>query len=116
MKWFDIFVTIIIFIKVLFIITALLHIYYKVKKQENSKNDKLALHWKERFEFVFTILMAALLIMLFNPRTGPKPVYITGETKLLLYLFGCVLLLTANWSVFIKEAPWFKQLSIALRN
>jgi hypothetical protein len=63
---------------------------------------------KERVEFVFVILMAILLIFLFNPRHD-RSIQIDNETKILLYLFGFILLLTAKWDTFIEEAPWFKK-------
>jgi len=53
--------------------------------------------------------MALLLLYLFNPMQG-KSVMISGETKLLLYLFGFVLLITAKWNTFIEEAKWFKKI------
>ena len=33
---------------------------------------------------------------------------IDGETKILFYLFGFVLLITAKWADFFHEAKWFK--------
>jgi len=34
-----------------------------------------------------------------------------SEVKLLFYLFGWITLVTADWTVFFKEAPWFQALS-----
>jgi hypothetical protein len=53
--------------------------------------------------------MAILLIYLFNPRRG-EMIMIDGETKILLYLFGVVLLITAKWADFFREAEWFQYL------
>ena len=53
--------------------------------------------------------MAILLIYLFSPRTD-RNVMIDGETKVLLYLFGIVLLITAKWADFFHEAKWFQYL------
>jgi uncharacterized membrane protein SirB2 len=53
--------------------------------------------------------MAGLLIYLFNPRQSREKI-LDYETKVLLYLFGFVLLLTANWSAFVEEASWFEKL------
>jgi len=100
------FIIFIFIIKMGFILMALTHIYLKAKGKEKSELDKKILHWKERFEFIFTAAMAILLIYLFNPRTD-RSILIDHETKLLLYLFGFVLLITANWESFIKESPWF---------
>jgi hypothetical protein len=86
---------------------ALLHVYLKFKGKERSDLDKKILYWKERFEFIFIALMSALLIYIFNPRTN-NSILIDKETKLLLFLFGFVLLITAKWDIFIKESPLLK--------
>jgi hypothetical protein len=88
---------------------SITHIYLKVKGETDSDLDKKVFYWKERFEFIFILLMAILLIYLFNPRME-RNVIINGETKLLLYLFGVVLLITANWDTFFHEAEWFQYL------
>jgi hypothetical protein len=33
---------------------------------------------------------------------------IDSETKILLFLFGFVLLITAKWTEFFNEAEWFQ--------
>jgi len=106
MDYFELYIYSIIAIKIGFILCVLTHTYLKYKGQENSDLDKKVKYWKERFHFIFEIQMAAFLIYLFNQR-DPRPVSVEGETKLLLYLFGFVLIITAHWSVFIEEAKWF---------
>jgi len=103
------YITFIIFIKVCFVILAVSHLYLKIKHKGGSKTDKTIVFWKERLEFVFVILMAGLLIYLFNPRND-RSILITHETKILLYLFGFILLITADWKVFFHESPTFKKL------
>ena len=103
------YIYLIIAIKLGFILMAITHIYLKSKGEEHSELDKKIEYWKGRFEFVFVILMAALLIYLFNPRYNNQ-VAIDTEMKLLLYLFGIVLIITAKWSAFFEEAQWFKEL------
>ena len=53
--------------------------------------------------------MSILLIYLFNPRFN-RELLINGETKLLLFLFGFVLILTAKWNIFFEESKWFVKL------
>ena len=108
MKNYDMYVTFIFLIKIGFILMAVSHIYLKLKGKEHSDLDKTILYWKERFEFIFIATMAVLLIYLFNPRTD-KIILIDKETKILLYLFGFVLLITAKWDIFIKESKFFKR-------
>lgn len=95
-------------IKIGFILMAASHAYMRLSGKTDSDLDKKLVYWKERFEFVFIFLMAILLIYLFNPRKE-RTVMINGETKILLYLFGFVLLITAKWDNFFHEAKWFKQ-------
>jgi len=108
MEKYNIYITFIILIKVGFVILAVSHLYLKLKHKENTETDKTILFWKERLEFIFIALMSVLLIYLFNPRTD-RSVMIDYETKLLLYLFGFILLITAKWGVFIHETPLFKK-------
>jgi hypothetical protein len=46
--------------------------------------------------------MSALLMYLFNPRKSHIDI-IDSESKLLLFLFGFILIFTADWSNFLKE-------------
>jgi hypothetical protein len=109
MNKYNLYIYLIIAIKIGFILMSLSHTYMKVSGKIDSDLDKKFVYWKERFEFVFVLLMAILLIYLFNPRRK-EMVMIDGETKVLFYLFGFVLIITADWSVFFREAKWFKYL------
>lgn len=90
--------------KVIFIILATIHAYLKMTHKGTSDLDIEIVFWKERVEFIFVFLMACLLIYLFFPSTT-KTVEISGATRELLYLFGIVVLVTANWGDFFKESP-----------
>jgi hypothetical protein len=103
------FIYLIFAIKICFISMSVIHIYLKVKGESDSDLDKKVFYWKERFEFIFLLLMAILLIYLFSPGKE-RNVIIDGETKVLLYLFGIVLLITAKWDDFFHEAKWFQYL------
>ena len=113
MRYFDIYIGLIFLVKIIFILLAIYRLYVKSKEPHQEKLLESLEFWKLRIEFIFITLMSILLIYLFNPRAN-KLYLIDGETKLLLYLFGFVLLLTENWSLFIQEAPWFKKLQSML--
>lgn len=68
-------------------------------------------YWKDRTEFIFVISMALLLIIYFRPNSG---LVIPKSSRFLFFLFGIVLLFTANWDLFITESHWFKQVSATL--
>jgi uncharacterized membrane protein YiaA len=108
MSYFISYIYLIFAVKILFVLFAIATLYLKLKKRENTESYKIFSYWKERLEFVFIILMSALLTYLFNPRQNRNNM-INSETKLLLYLFGFVLLITANWSTFIGESIWVER-------
>ena len=107
MNNYDIYISLIFVIKIGFILMVLAQIYLKAKGETKTDLDKKIVYWKKRFEFVFVLLMAVLLIYLFNPRNN-RIVMIDGETNVLLYMFGFTLLITANWSDFFHQAKWIK--------
>ncbi len=107
MRFFTNYVLLIFLIKICFIILSAIHIYLKVKGKTNSNIDNNIIYWRDRLEFIFVILMSFLLIYVFNPRKD-KSYLINNETKILFYLFGFVLLITAKWSNFIETAKWFQ--------
>ena len=101
----------IIFIKIVFVISAAGYLILTHTNRGQVLDSKL-LFWKERTEFNFIASMSLLLIYHFRPKHN-KPV--SEETGLLFFLFGCILLLTAKWDIFIHEAPWFKFITSQLK-
>ncbi len=120
-KFFDYFlptiIYFVIFIKVIFLVMVISHLYLEnVSNDQDLKNKYSAatLYWKERTEYIFTICMAILLIFIFHPWSHHMKRYMTPEIQILFYLFGWILIITSNWSVFFKEAPWYKNIVSAL--
>ena len=70
MRFFDISIIIIFFVKVIFICLAVAKLYLIHKDPNNKKSINNLDFWKKRVEFVFIILMSLLLIYLFNPRVN----------------------------------------------
>ena len=108
MDEYHIYIIFIIMIKVGFILLAVSHVYLKSKGQEHSELDEAILYWKDRVEFIFVVAMALLLIYLFNPRRK-IPITIDNETKIILTLFGLILIITAKWSLFFIEPSIIKK-------
>jgi hypothetical protein len=97
------YVYLVFLVKIIFIILA---IYDKTLKRGGKKDatkENTITFWKERVEFIFVFLMSLLLIYIFFPRANRLNL-INGEVKMLLFLFGFVLLITANWSIFFQES------------
>ena len=104
-------------IKVIFLISALGHLFFSkfnAKSQQSIELNEKFTYWKSRSEFVFTILMAILLIFIFSPRHNHQK-YITKELGILLYLFGFILIITADWNVFFTETKWITNISNAVK-
>jgi len=106
MKYFNMYITFAFFVKILFIILAVINIFLKLKGKGDSKLDIKIEYWKQRVEFVFVASMALLMIYLFAPTTN-RLQQIDKETKLLFFLFGIILLITAKWDDFIRETKLF---------
>jgi len=105
MKIYTIYVSFIFFIKILYLIFTVLTIYYTYKKNNNLV--KIFTFWKHHIEFIFVALMSALLVILFNPFFNGFYL-IDNETKLLLFIYGIIILINAQWGLFFKETPIFK--------
>jgi hypothetical protein len=101
------FIYLIFFVKIIYILLALGVIYYK--KTNNKKEYNTFLFWKHHVEFIFIALMSLLLVMLFNPFYNNMKL-INHETKVLLFVYGIIILLTAEWGLFFKESYIFKVL------
>ena len=107
MNYFDNYIYTIFLLKIIFMILSITNIYLKViYPGEETDLDKAVVFWREATSFIFVFLMACLLIYLFFPLRS-KAVEINEETKLLLYIFGIVLLLTADWGEFFSESRDF---------
>ena len=108
------FIVIIKFVFVYFAITALIT-KFQIKKNPSNKhqlekqyNDKIYI--KERLEIIFKFCMSVLLIYVFFPQRK-VPIPIDFEMRLLFYLFGFILLLTAKWKNIIHDNAIDKYLS-----
>jgi hypothetical protein len=71
-------------------------------KQKYTHLINIYFNSKEQFEFIFNILMAILLIILFNPFTK-HPIILNNEDKIILWLFGYVLIISSDWSNFMHD-------------
>ena len=97
MKIYNSFIYFIIFIKFFFIGLVIYLIYIKRKEPNNKNKINKITHLKKNVETVFSILMAFLLIYLFNQRYTKNELILDYETRLLLFLFGFVILITREW-------------------
>ena len=105
MNYYNIYVSLVFMLKIVVLILLLGHGYlYFISK--NDALDIQILFWKERFEFIFKILTAFLLFYIFNPFYDNTSM-IDEETKLLFYVLGVILIISANYDSFIKESIFY---------
>ena len=101
-----IFEIVLLILKIVIIVLWIIDIYLKYMPPKYRFLDiTKERFWAERVSFVFEILIAFLLIYLFDP-LNPRP--LTKMTKLTLFIFGIMTILRANWSKFIGEFPLIK--------
>jgi len=108
-SFLDFFIVFIILIKICFLLSALGNAI--ASRSDNVKVQLLQpkFKWlKERTEFIFVSCMSLLLIIYFRPGSNLQ---VHGESRILFFVFGIILMLTANWKLFIKESYWFTILS-----
>ena len=99
---------ILLILKIVIIILWILDIYLKYTPPKYRFLDKQKnKFWAARVTFIFEMLIAFLLIYLFNPF---YPQTLTKMTKLTLFLFGVMSISRANWSKFISDSPLIKYL------
>jgi len=109
MTGYDYFIAYIFINKILFVLFGIWHfILVREKKGDSVLAQRLA-YWKERCEFIFIVCMALLCFYLFNPFLS-KGVELNKETRLLLFIFGIIIFITSDWSLFFEQAPWFSRL------
>jgi hypothetical protein len=123
MNKFNLYISMLNSIKFFFIILVLIEIYLEYENVSNKKThtnktnktkklDKIK-SLLRRVKFVFMIMMSLLIIYLFNPFSNRVDL-INYETKLLIFIFGIILIITAEWQVFIGESVLLKKIQTYL--
>ena len=103
---FSYFIYFIILIKILFLFFAVWNFYLKKKHGRGggtggeTKLEKRVLYYKNFTENLFMVLVSILLIYLFNPYHENKYLLDDKYVKALLFIYGLLILITFDWSVF----------------
>ena len=102
-------ILLIILIKIIYIVLVLIKIYNRVNNLTDTLFGTNILFWSDRIEFIYTFLMSLLIIVLFRNaiRVGKLCIY-DKETLFLIYVFGFILLFTADWNQFISDSVLIK--------
>jgi hypothetical protein len=109
MDSFSIYVSLIFIVKIIFIFLAITLLYTTRQTPKNEKLIGSLKLWKGKVEFIFKIMMSIMLIYVFNPRSNNIRL-INREAKILLCLFGFILIITADWSTFTVESKIFEKI------
>ena len=108
MDLLNIYVIIIFIVKLIFLYFLLAEAVSKAKlKKDNSsqnmKEYKKNAYFKERIELLFKFLMSIFLIYVFYPRRK-IPIVLTMEMRVLLFIFGIVLIVSAKWHDILEHS------------
>jgi len=98
MNLYNILIYVTFFVKVSFLFTLIYLRYVKTKQPKNLILQAKLTTIKEQLDFVFIWLMSLILIINFNPYV--KFIQIDPETKMLFFLYGIIMIFTANYSFF----------------
>ena len=106
MNSYDCFIYFIVLNKILFVMFGVWH-FILVRENKGETEFSANLHyWKEYCEFIFIACMAILCLYLFNPFLEIRPA-INYKTRVLLFIFGFIVLLNGNWNLFFEQSKWF---------
>ena len=86
----------IIIIKILFIVFEIIYIFQLKNKVEND----YILYWKLKFEWIFNILMALVLIHIFYPHKNDLQ-KLTKEIRNLIFVYAILSLFSLLWANFL---------------
>ena len=102
LSYYDTYLIFIVGVKILFLLSALGYFYYShFSKSPVTAAKTLQFQlWKERTESIFILSMTILLLYLFYPRK--IPIVTNRETNLLLFIFGCILLIDIVKKFFVS--------------
>jgi hypothetical protein len=106
-NWYDYFIVFILVIKLIYTILVGVHIYLKIKGRAGDEYDSKIVFYKDQLEIVFVISMSILLLYLFYPK-HVNPPEIDTQSRLLLFLYGIIILFTLDWKKFIDESSLIK--------
>lgn len=98
---FDYFIIFIFFIKLIYLILLLYSFVLIIKNENNTKKYNDVIESKKIFEFIFIISMSILLIYVFHP--FKNYFRINNNIKILLFVYGLIIILNAPWSLFISK-------------
>jgi hypothetical protein len=73
-------------------------IFYVVQKRNNKVNSN-TIYWKEKFEWLFQLLMLLFLIHIFYPWKNDLK-SLTPEVRHLIFIYSVLILFTLLWNNF----------------
>ena len=106
-NWYDYFIVFILITKLIYGILFTIHIYLKIKGRTGDEYDSKIVYYKDNLEIIFVISMSILLLYLFYPK-HINPPEIDTQSRLLLFLYGIIILFTLDWTKFIDESSVIK--------
>lgn len=96
-------------VKISFLVSALYLRYLKKTDPKNIELQTFVQNAKEQLDFVFVFCMSVILMALFNPYV--EHVEVDKECQILLFLYGVIMILTANYDIFLDHSVVLHDLS-----
>lgn len=117
----------IILVKIIFIGLAIWSkmLINELKRKKLTGQEKKSLesrlaninYWKDRLEFIFIGTMSCIMLYIFNPlKSGNSSIVLSREERILLFALGIILLITANWKIFIGNSVVLKYIQDVIAN
>jgi uncharacterized membrane protein len=97
---YNIFILFIFFIKIIYFILTIFARW--CKERDKEKYEKLEF-WRNHVEFLFTMLLCILIIIIFNPFIN-NLYLLNTEAKILLVTYAFLTIITADWNIFINDS------------
>ena len=89
-------------VKIAFIISILTLKYYEMVKPSETKQISKLTTVKEQIDFVYVVFMSIILLLNFGPWV--KFISIDYEKRILFFIYGIIVLLTANYDSFKNQS------------
>ena len=101
------FIIFIVAVKIVFVVSAIATVIISHMPNSSPKKNRTMAAVKRQTEFLFIASMSVLLLLHFRPGATVCPDH---HTSILFFIFGCLLLLTADWGAFLGGSLLLKAL------
>jgi hypothetical protein len=108
-SFYKICVSLLIFIKIVFVILEIIKLVMKKSNHDTTQIYNIINYINHRLEFIFIIGTSLLIMYVFIPQrlsflSSSNNNIIDYETRFLIFCYSFIIILSANWKLFIKSS------------